>query len=140
MTVKLRLPSCIFPAYRADGKPSQMRVLLADHPIAAGIPREFQIDQTEMYDEPFHVPPPDEVVLEERWAGGEWFRSGSALECGQRKGLLLSPRSRNVCRLQESDRAKSHRKRRSLRGAGKGKGGRMKDEGWKTRNAERRVH
>jgi trehalose utilization protein len=33
--------------------------------------------QTEMYDEPFHVPEPDEVIFEERWASGEWFRSGA---------------------------------------------------------------
>ena len=28
-----------------------------------------------MYDEPFHVPDPDHVLIEERWEAGEWFRS-----------------------------------------------------------------
>jgi trehalose utilization protein len=67
----LHLPYCCFPAYRGDGKPSTVRVLRPDHPIAAGIPAEFELPHTEMYDEPFHVPEPDEVILEERWASGE---------------------------------------------------------------------
>ncbi len=42
-----------------------MRVLRPDHPIVAGVPLEFQLPATEMYDEPFHVPDPDEVILED---------------------------------------------------------------------------
>ncbi len=85
VTIQLTLPNYCFPAYRGDGKPSQIRVLKPEHPIGRGLPSAFTIDQTEMYDEPFHVPPPDEVILEERWATGEWFRSGSVwqLEKGQ---------------------------------------------------------
>jgi trehalose utilization protein len=78
----LHLPYCCFPAYRHDGKPSQVRVLEPDHPIVKDVPRLFEIPQTEMYDEPFHVPEPDEVILEERWAGGEWFRSGAFWSLG----------------------------------------------------------
>ena len=74
----IHLPYCCFPAYRGDGKPSRLRVLRPDHPIAAGIPAEFELPHTEMYDEPFHVPEPDDVILEERWASGEWFRSGAS--------------------------------------------------------------
>ena len=44
-----------------------------------------------MYDEPFHVPEPDAVVLEERWAGGEWFRSGSVWNVGQGKVFYFRP-------------------------------------------------
>ena len=91
VVVKLRLPNCCFPAYRADGKASTLRVLLPDHPIAAGLPREFTNEQDEMYDEPFHVPVPDEVVLEERWAGGEWFRSGAVWKVGQGKVFYFRP-------------------------------------------------
>ncbi len=32
--LKVKLPSCVFPAYRADGKPSHVRTLLPNHPIA----------------------------------------------------------------------------------------------------------
>ncbi len=89
----LHLPYCCFPAYRHDGKPSQVRVLEPDHPIVKDVPRLFEIPQTEMYDEPFHVPEPDEVILEERWVGGEWFRSGALLVAWQRWRVLLPPRS-----------------------------------------------
>ncbi len=87
MQIRLTLPNCCFPAYRADGKPSQVRVLKPDHPVARGLPARFGIEQTEMYGEPFHVPPPDEVVLEERWETGEWFRSGSLWRIG--KGMVF---------------------------------------------------
>ena len=66
-------------------------MLAPDHPIVAGIPREFQIPQTEMYDEPFHVPEPDEVILEERWASGEWFRSGAIWKLGQGRVFYFRP-------------------------------------------------
>ena len=68
--IELTLPNCCFPAYRGDGKPSQIRILKTDHPICQGVPVVFPVPQTEMYDEPFHVPAPDEVVLEERWETG----------------------------------------------------------------------
>lgn len=89
--VRLTLPNCCFPAYRGDGKPSEVRVLRPDHPIARGLPARFPIAQTEMYDEPFHVPPPDEVVLEERWATGEWFRSGSVWQVGRGRVFYFRP-------------------------------------------------
>ncbi len=88
---EVHLPFCCFPAYRADGKPSEMRVLKPEHPIAEGIPRVFQIPQTEMYDEPFHVPEPDEVILEERWATGEWFRSGALWKLGRGQVFYFRP-------------------------------------------------
>jgi hypothetical protein len=89
--VQLTLPNCCFPAYRGDGKPSQMTVLLPQHPVTRGLPGTFVIPQTEMYDEPFHVPPPDEVVLEERWATGEWFRSGSVWRLGAGRVFYFRP-------------------------------------------------
>ena len=87
----VQLPYCCFPAYRNDGKPSQIRVLRPDHPIVAGIPPEFELPHTEMYDEPFHVPEPDEVILEERWATGEWFRSGAIWKLGQGRVFYFRP-------------------------------------------------
>lgn len=91
VTIQLTLPNCCFPAYRGDGKPSQIRVLKPEHPIGRGLPSAFTIDQTEMYDEPFHVPPPDEVVLEERWATGEWFRSGSVWQLEKGRIFYFRP-------------------------------------------------
>lgn len=89
--ITLALPNCCFIAVRGDGKPSQMRVLLPDHPIAKGLPREFTLDQTEMYGEPFHVPTPDAVVLDERWGPGEWFRSGAVWSVGKGKVFYFRP-------------------------------------------------
>lgn len=87
----VQLPYCCFPAYRTDGKPSQVRVLLPDHPVAHGLPRSFELPHTEMYCEPFHVPDPDEVVLEERWAIGDWFRSGMAWKLGRGRVFYFRP-------------------------------------------------
>jgi len=80
---KLTLPGCIFPAYRGDGAPSRVTTLLPDHPIAAGLPLKWDVKQTEMYDEPFHVPKPDAVVFEERWDKGGHFRSGCVWQVGK---------------------------------------------------------
>jgi trehalose utilization protein len=91
IVLKIALPNCCFPAYRADGKPSHVRVLLPKHPLAEGLPREFDIPHTEMYDEPFHVPPPDEVVFEERWDAGEKFRSGSVWRLGKGRVVYFRP-------------------------------------------------
>ena len=53
--------------------------------------RSSRLPHTEMYDEPFHVPEPDAVLLEERWAGGEWFRSGCVWELGKGKVFYFRP-------------------------------------------------
>ncbi|WP_435009470.1 ThuA domain-containing protein [Tundrisphaera lichenicola] len=89
--VELHLPICCFPAYRNDGKPSFQKVVSPDHPIARGIPRKFELPRTEMYDEPFHVPDPDEVIFEERWEAGEWFRSGMVWNLGRGKVFYFRP-------------------------------------------------
>jgi trehalose utilization protein len=89
--IELHLPICVFPSYRADGKPSQTKVITPGHPIAEGIPATFEVSQTEMYDEPFHVPEPDQVLFEERWDDGAWFRSGMVWELGHGKVFYYRP-------------------------------------------------
>jgi trehalose utilization protein len=91
IVLKISLPNCCFPAYRADGKPSHVRVLLPRHPLAKGLPENFDIPHTEMYDDPFHVPAPDEVVFEERWDAGEKFRSGSVWRLGKGRVVYFRP-------------------------------------------------
>ena len=49
---------------------------MPQRPIAAGLPEQWDIPQTEMVDDPFHVPAPDAVGFEERWEKGAHFRSG----------------------------------------------------------------
>jgi len=89
--VRLHLPNCCFPAYRNDGKPSFLRVLDPAHPLLAGLPATFSLPRTEMYDEPFHVPAPDELVLEERWEPGEWFRSVMVWNLGKGRVIYIRP-------------------------------------------------
>lgn len=89
--ILLTLPNCCFPSYRADGKPSRIHVLEPNHPIVQGVPKEFTIEQTEMYNEAFHVPKPDTVLFEETWATGEWFRSGSIWNLGEGKVMYFRP-------------------------------------------------
>jgi len=89
--VTLHLPNCCFPAYRTDGKPSFLRVVDRGHPLADGLPESFTLERTEMYDEPFHVPPPDEVAIEECWEDGSWFRSGMVWNLGRGKIVYIRP-------------------------------------------------
>lgn len=88
---RLVLPACVFPAWRADGAPSRVTTLDPDHPIARGLPKEWTIAHTEMYDEPFHVPAPDRVVFEEKWEQGERFRSGCVWQVGEGKCFYFRP-------------------------------------------------
>ena len=68
-----------------------MKVLKADHPVAAGLPASFEIPQTEMYSDPFHVPEPDEVLFEETWEAGESFRSGLIWKIGNGRVFYFRP-------------------------------------------------
>lgn len=91
LTVRVDMPNCVFPAYRPDGKLSTVKVLKPDHPISAGLPASFEIPQTEMYADPFHVPEPDEVLFEETWEAGESFRSGLIWKIGTGKVFYFRP-------------------------------------------------
>jgi trehalose utilization protein len=91
ITLEVRLPSCVFPAVRNDGKPSHVTTAAPKHPIARGIPAKFDIPQTEMYAEEFHVPKPDVVIFEERWDQGEWFRGGAVWNLGAGKVFYFRP-------------------------------------------------
>jgi trehalose utilization protein len=88
---RVTLPRCVFPAWRADGEPSHVTTLLPSHPIAREVPTQFDIEHTEMYNEPFHVPKPDAVVFEERWDKGEHFRSGCVWSVGKGKVFYFRP-------------------------------------------------
>jgi trehalose utilization protein len=88
---KLTLPQCVFPSWRADGAPGHVTTLLPQHPVAAGLPAKWDVKQTEMYSEPFHVPAPDAVVFEERWDKGEHFRSGCAWQVDKGRVFYFRP-------------------------------------------------
>lgn len=89
--LKVILPACVFPAVRADGKPSHVTVLDAAHPIMKGVPATFDIPQTEMYADPFHIPKPDATLIEEKWDAGETFHSGCVWNVGKGKVFYFRP-------------------------------------------------
>jgi trehalose utilization protein/type 1 glutamine amidotransferase len=84
-------PSCVFPSCCTPMQPSKIQTLLPAHPIAKDIPATFTLPETEMYDEPFHVPEPDEVIFRESWAGGEHFRSGITWRLGRGEVFYFRP-------------------------------------------------
>ncbi|MGN6494507.1 MAG: ThuA domain-containing protein [Agriterribacter sp.] len=89
--LQVHLPNCCFPDVANDGKPSTIRVQEKEHPIVKGLPSVLQLTKTEMYNEPFHVPEPDQLLLEECWEGGEWFRSGMLWQLGKGKVFYFRP-------------------------------------------------
>ena len=89
--VRIDMPNCCFPSYRPDGEPGTLSVTATNHPIAKGLPKTFEVKATEMYNEPFHVPDPDDVIFEERWRPGEWFRSGMVWNLGKGKVFYFRP-------------------------------------------------
>jgi trehalose utilization protein len=89
--VRVDLPNCVFPGVRADSMPSLATVLMPEHPIMQGLPRQFEIPETEMYDEPFHVPEADAVLFREDWKGGGRFPGGMIWNLGEGKVLYFRP-------------------------------------------------
>jgi trehalose utilization protein len=74
-----------------DGAPSHVTTLTPDHPIAKDLPARWDIPQTEMYAEPFHIPKPDVVVFQENWDKGESFRSGCVWNIGKGRVFYFRP-------------------------------------------------
>ena len=89
--VEVKLPSCVFLSVRADGKPSHVRTVMPQHPIARGVPEAFDIPQTEMYEAPFHVPTPDAIIFEEKWDAGEQFPAGCLWKLGKGQVFYFRP-------------------------------------------------
>jgi len=77
--------------WREAGEKERVWVCNPGHPIATGIDRYFEIEQSEMYGEPFAIPPPEEQVFISWWQGGEVFRSGCCWRRGNGKIFYFSP-------------------------------------------------
>lgn len=89
--VRVDLPNCVFPGVDAHGRPSKVTVTMPDHPMMEGLPAQFEIPASEMYDEPFHVPEPDAVLFREVWRGGGRFRGGMLWNLGMGKVFYFRP-------------------------------------------------
>lgn len=77
--------------WREMGEHERVWVVNPAHPIAAGLPDQFVIPETEMYGEPFGIPEPDNLVFVSWYAGGEVFRSGCCYYRGQGKVFYFAP-------------------------------------------------
>jgi trehalose utilization protein len=77
--------------WRVAGEKERVWICQPGHPIAEGLPRYFELPQSEMYGEPFAIPAPDEQVFISWFAGGEVFRSGCTWQRGAGKIFYFSP-------------------------------------------------
>jgi trehalose utilization protein len=77
--------------WREAGERERLWVCNPGHPITQGIDRHFEIEQEEMYGEPFAIPNPDEIVFLSWFQGGEVFRSGVTFKRGNGKIFYFRP-------------------------------------------------
>lgn len=89
--LEVKLPSCVFTSVKNDGKPSHLTTLVKNHPIAKGVPANFDIPQTEVYGGPFHVPTPDAIIFTEKWDDGETFPAGCLWKLGKGQVFYFRP-------------------------------------------------
>jgi len=84
-------PICEITHWRETGEAVTIKAVLTNHPIAAGVPLQFEIPHSEVYSEPFHVPKPDAVIFQEESQKGEIFRAGMLWDIGRGKVFYFSP-------------------------------------------------
>jgi len=77
--------------WREAGEKERLWVVAGGHSIAEGIGDYFEIENDEMYGEPFDIPRPDELVFISWFKGGEVFRSGCCFYRGMGKIFYFSP-------------------------------------------------
>lgn len=77
--------------WREAGERERVWVVDPGHPIAAGIDRCIEIEQSEMYGEPFGIPTPDDIVFLSWFQGGEVFRGGCTWRRGSGRIFYFSP-------------------------------------------------
>ena len=78
-------------SWREAGEKERLWVIQPTHPIAQGIERYFEVENAEMYGEPFAIPTPEEVVFISWFEGGEVFRSGVTFQRGAGKIFYFRP-------------------------------------------------
>lgn len=77
--------------WREAGERERLWVVNPGHPIAEGIERCIELEQSEMYGEPFGIPMPDEQVFISWFEGGEVFRSGNCWFRGSGRIFYFGP-------------------------------------------------
>ena len=87
---RLMSTSCAL-CWREAGERERVWVVNPGHPIAAGLGDCIELEQSEMYGEPFGIPTPDELVFISWFQGGEVFRSGATWTRGSGRIFYFSP-------------------------------------------------
>jgi trehalose utilization protein len=77
--------------WREAGERERIWLTARHHPIAEGLPEHFELENEEMYGEPFGVPEPMETVFVSWFQGGEVFRSGLTWRRGAGKVFYFRP-------------------------------------------------
>jgi len=77
--------------WREAGERERLWVVNPGHPIAKGLPAFFELENEEMYGEPFSVPEPLETVFVSWFQGGEVFRSGLTYRKGAGNVFYFRP-------------------------------------------------
>ncbi|EAR53133.1 hypothetical protein OG2516_11736 [Oceanicola granulosus HTCC2516] len=77
--------------WREAGERERLWVTSRSHPIAAGLPDHFELENEEMYGEPFGIPEPMETVFVSWFQGGEVFRSGATWRRGAGNVFYFRP-------------------------------------------------
>lgn len=77
--------------WREAGERERVWVVNPGHPIATGLGDCIEIEQSEMYGEPFGIPTPDELIFISWFQGGEVFRSGATWTRGSGRIFYFSP-------------------------------------------------
>ncbi len=77
--------------WREAGEVERLWVINRNHPIAAGLPEYIEIENEEMYGEPFLIPEPLETVFISWFEGGEVFRSGVTFQRGAGRIFYFRP-------------------------------------------------
>ncbi|MDB6119362.1 MAG: Trehalose utilization protein ThuA [Verrucomicrobiaceae bacterium] len=77
--------------WREAGERERVWKVAPGHPIAEGIGDCIELEQSEMYGEPFGIPIPDELIFVSWYQGGEVFRSGGTWTRGSGRIFYFSP-------------------------------------------------
>lgn len=77
--------------WREAGEKERIWVTSRNHPIAKGLPDHFELENEEMYGEPFGVPEPLDTVFIGWFQGGEVFRSGLTYKRGAGNIFYFQP-------------------------------------------------
>jgi len=78
-------------SWRMPGEKKRIWTVTPSHPIASGIPEYFELEQEEMYGEPFGIPEPLDTVFIGWYQGGSVFRSGVTFKRENGKIFYFQP-------------------------------------------------